>query len=489
MTLLAILVYLAIQLAIGLWVSRRVKSETDYILAGRSLGLGLASFSIFATWFGAESIQGAAGTMYTNGLSGGSADPFGYALCILLVGLVFARPLWTRGFTTFGDLFRVRYSPSVERFVVLLLVPTSVIWAAAQVRAFGNVVSHASGVPLDWAITAAAVFVVLYTAVGGLLADAWTDLVQGLAVIAGLIVLAAVLLVSGDLQTALRQVPAERLSLLGDGTVPWYELLEAWTVPVVGSMLAVELVSRVLGCRSAEVARRACLVGGGLYLAVGVIPAVVGLGGPFLVPGLVDAEQLVPELATRHLGAWLYVPFAGALMSAILSTVDSCLLAGSSLVTHNVILPLRPGLSERAKLRVSRAGVLALGVLALVLALRSESIRDLVEFASAFGSAGVFVVACFGLFTRVGGPVSAGVALCSGFVVWGTGAWLGWPAPYATALAVSAMAYLAMAPLSPGRSLDAVSASSPRAAAVASRHATASARPGRRGRRHAAANR
>lgn len=449
--LTGILGYLGVQLAVGLWVSRRVRSETDYILAGRSLGLGLGSFSIFATWFGAESIQGAAGALYEDGLSGGSADPFGYVLCILLVGLVFARPLWARGYTTFGDLFRERYSPGVERVVILLVVPTSVIWAAAQVRAFGNVMSHASAVPLEWAITAAAAFVMLYTSAGGLLADAWTDLVQGLAIVTGLVVLAGVLLVSGDIQRAWQQVPIERLALFGDGTVPWYELLEAWVVPVVGSMLAVELISRVLACRSADTAQRACLAGGGLYLSVGLIPALLGLCGPSLLPGLDDAEQLVPELASLHLGTWLYVPFAGALISAILSTVDSCLLAGSSLVTHNVILPLRPQLSERGKLRLSRLGVLTLGVLAYVLALRSESISDLVEFASAFGSAGVFVVTCFGLFTTCGGPASAWVALCTGFTVWGTGAWLGWSAPYATALAASSAAYVLTAclPLRP----------------------------------------
>ncbi len=336
---IGILAYLALQMAIGFRVSRRVHNETDYVLAGRSLGVGLASFSIFATWFGAESIQGAAGSMYSDGLSGGSADPFGYVLCILLVGAIFARPLWNRGFTTFGDLFRARYSSGVERFVILLIVPTSVFWAASQVRAFGNVVSHVSGVPLELAITAAALFVVLYTSVGGLLADAWTDLVQGIAVIIGLVVLLGVLLVNGDLQAAWRQVPTGRLAVLGDGQVPWFAVLEAWAVPVVGSMLAVELLSRVLGCRSAETARRACFVGGGLYLAVGAIPAVLGLCGPWLVPGLEDGEQLVPVLASQHLAAWVYVPFAGALISAILSTVDSCMLAGSTLVTHNVLLP------------------------------------------------------------------------------------------------------------------------------------------------------
>ncbi len=451
--LIGMLAYLAAQMAIGLWVSRRVQTETDYVLAGRTLGLGLASFSIFATWFGAESIQGAAGTMYSDGLSGASAEPFGYVLCILLVGAVFARPLWNRGFTTFGDLFRARYSTGVERFVILLLVPTSVIWAAAQVRAFGNVVSHTAGIPLDVSITAAAAFVVLYTSVGGLLADAWTDLVQGIAIIVGLCVLLAVLIASGELQTAWQQVPAERLAIFGTGAVPWYEMVEAWVVPVVGSMLAVELVSRVLGCRSATTARRACFLGGGLYLVVGAIPAVLGLCGPWLVPGLEDGEQLVPALASRHLGQWLYVPFAGALLSALLSTVDSCMLAGSTLVTHNVLLPIWPELSERAKLRASRLGVLTMGVCAWGLALYTESIKDLVATASAFGSAGVFVVACFGLFTAVGGPLSAWAALCTGLLVWGAGALLGSPAPYVTALVVSLLAYLATAPLSPGTAL------------------------------------
>ena len=453
--LAGILGYLAIQLMVGLAVSRRIRNETDYILAGRSLGLGVASFSIFATWFGAESIQGAAGAIYADGLSGSSADPFGYVTCILLVGLLFARPLWRRGFTTFGDLFRERYSPAVERLVVLLIVPSSVIWSAAQVRAFGNVVSHASALPLEWSIAAAALFVVCYTSVGGLLADAWTDLVQGLAIIAGLIVLVAILAMSGDLQSAWAQVPPERLRIFGGGVVPWYELLEAWTVPIVGSMLAVELLSRVLGCRSAETARSACLVGSGLYLGVGLIPAVLGLCGPYLVPGLEDAEQLVPALASQHLGTLLYVPFAGALISAILSTVDSCLLAGSTLVTHNVVLRIWPDLSDGAKLRVSRLGVLAMGLFSFGLAFRAESIKDLVEFASAFGSAGVFVVACFGLFTRIGGPLSAVAGLCTGFIVWLAGVALGWPAPYVTALVASVVVYLSTATFSRGIPLPA----------------------------------
>ncbi len=104
----------------------------------------MASFSIFATWFGAETVVGAAGSIYSDGLSGGSADPFGYGLCLVVLGVVVAAPLWRRQYTTFGDLFRERYSPGVERLAVLLMVPTSVLWAAAQIRAFGQVVSVSS---------------------------------------------------------------------------------------------------------------------------------------------------------------------------------------------------------------------------------------------------------------------------------------------------------------------------------------------------------
>jgi Na+/proline symporter len=139
-----VLAYVAVQLLVGLLVSGRAKTETDYLLAGRRLGYGLSLFTIFATWFGAETCIGAAGAFYENGVSGGSADPFGYTACLLLMGLVLAAPLWRRGLTTLADLFRERYGAGVERLAVLLMVPTSLLWAGEQVRAFGQVLASSS---------------------------------------------------------------------------------------------------------------------------------------------------------------------------------------------------------------------------------------------------------------------------------------------------------------------------------------------------------
>jgi Na+/proline symporter len=206
------------------------------------------------------------------------------------------------------------------------------------------------------------------------------------------------------------------------------------------------MLSRILGCRSAETARNATLTGAAIYIVVGSIPVVLGLAGPKLAPGLEEPEQLVSVLAQQNLSTFVYVMFAGALISAILSTVDSCLLAAGSLVSHNIVVPLKPTLGERAKVRCARAGVIVFGLLAYAIALSASGINELVATASAFGSAGIFVVGMFGLFSPVGGPRSAYAALATGMVVWLAGTYvLDWPTPYVIALASSLAAYLAAA--------------------------------------------
>src|SRR5262245_30890401 len=101
--LVAIVGYVLAQFAIGTWVSRRMASEADYILAGRRLGVTLVTFSVFATYFGAEAIVASGGAVYESGLSGALVDPLGYAAAIIIVGVFFARALWSRGLTTFAE--------------------------------------------------------------------------------------------------------------------------------------------------------------------------------------------------------------------------------------------------------------------------------------------------------------------------------------------------------------------------------------------------
>ena len=449
--LAGILGYVALQLVIGVAVSRKITSEASYLLAGRSLGYGLAGFSIFATWLGAETCIGSAGSVYQDGVTATTVEPFAYTACLLVMGALFAAPLWRRGYTTVADLFRTRYSPGVERLVVVLVVPTSLLWAAAQLRAFGQVLAASSDLPLGLAMGVATGVAVIYTTFGGLLADAVTDVVQGVMLAAGLLLFGVLLYLTPGVSEALPPVSAAAPALpvpeLGGSS--WLDIAEAWAIPVFGSLLAQELVSRVLGSRSARVAVRAALAGGLAYLAIGLIPVFAGLAGARLMPGLEDPEQLLLLLARDLLPTLPYVLFAGALVSAILSTVDSTLLAAASLTSHNLIVSLRPDLPDAVRLRLARGGVVLFGGISFLIALNSGGVLELVEQASSFASAGVFVAGCFGLFSRVGGPASASAALVTGAVAWLACSTAGLATPYLASLAAALVAYLGTAQIEP----------------------------------------
>lgn len=441
--LVALVGYVGLQLLVGLVVSRKVASEADYLLAGRKLGPAMVVFSMFATWFGAESCIGAAGAVYEHGLAGARADPFGYAGCLFLLGAVFAVPLWRRKLTTLGDLFAWRFGSRVEKLAVLLMAPTSVLWAAAQIRAFGQVVSISAGLELQLAIALSGGVVILYTAAGGLLADAVTDLIQGVTLIVGLIALAFAVFATGEVTLAGLAETSRAFPAVQTG---WLERAESWAIPVCGSVLAQEMVARVLASRSPELARGGAFAASGLYLAIGIIPVGLALVGARVLPGLEDPEQILPLMALEHFPLWFYAIFAGSLISAILSTVDSALLAAASLVSHNLIVPLRPDMPDRTKLRLARACVIVFGIVSYLLAIHAEGVYALIETAAAFASAGVLVSASFGLFTRLGGERSAAAALVVGALVWSVteyGELL--TAPYLASLAASVLAYLSFA--------------------------------------------
>jgi Na+/proline symporter len=436
LTLLAICAYLAIQLGIGIWVSRRIRTEEDYLVAGRRLGYTLATFSIFATWFGAETIMGSGGRALRDGFSLTSAEPFGYGLCLVLMGLIFAVPLWRRRLTTLADLFRDRFSPATERVAALILIPSSVLWAAAQIRAFGSVLSTGTPLEMDVAIAIAAGFTVLYTAFGGLLADAMTDVIQGGVLAVGLVVLfvGVVLHLGGPAEAVTTAFASRELASAGQ---PLLQTIEAWAIPVCGSVVAAELVSRVIATPSPAVAQRATFGAAGLYLVFGSIPLFIGLVGASIAPGIADAEQIVPVVAREVLPAIGYAIFAGALISAILSTVDSTLLVASGLLSHNLVVPIAKIVDERKKLLLARAGVMGFGILAYLLALHAEGVFALVEQASAFGSAGALVTITFGLFSSLGGPKTAIATLVLGMVAYVGAVAAGVPLPFLTSLAVA----------------------------------------------------
>ncbi len=439
------LVYLGLQLALGFWVSRRVNSESDYFLAGRQLRTPVLAMSLFATWFGAETCLGTAGAVYEEGLSGARADPLGYTLCLLFMGLILAARLWKGGYLTLGDLYRERFDRRVERLGVIVLVPSSVVWAAAQVRAFGQVVASTTQIDVTFAIYLAAGFVVAYTLLGGLLADILTDAIQGVVLSVGLLLILFVGVTQlGGVSAIPDQIDSARLSLIPEDE-SIFSQLDRWSVPILGSLVAQELIARVVAANNATTARRASFSAAGIYLVIGSAPVLLGLIGPALAPGLDEPEQLLPELADRLLHPLLFALFSCALLSAILSTIDSIPLAVSALVSHSLVVPMLKLESERAKLLSGRALVLIGAVVALVIALYAESIYDLTEAASTYGTAGVLVTTLAALFVPRPSARAATCALLAGLVTTPFVEYvLEWPAPFISSVVAAIAAYFAV---------------------------------------------
>ena len=447
----SIVAYVLTQILIGVWCSRRIKSQEDFIIAGRSLGFGLATLTIFSTWFGAESIVGSAGAVYENGLGASGPDPFGYSLALILMGVIFARALWQSGFLTLGDLFRREFGTRIETLGVLLILPGPIIWGGAQVRAFGKIVSSVTTIDVNLAITFAAVAVIGYTMLGGLYASALTDFIQGVVMIIGLALL--MLCIVGSVEPAQLTISPERTQIFHAGSGSILELVESWAIPIFGTFVAVELISRILATRDVQVAQRATIAGGVLYLLIGLLPVTMGLIAPqILSTPLQDAEQVIPKLAEQFLifpdfifPNLIYIILMGAIISAILSTVDSVLLSGASILSHNFLVRILRFDNDVIRMRCSRVCVVILGFVAYLCALYADRIRDLVEVASSFGSAGLLPVVTFGLFSRIGGPKAAGTAFSFGLIGWITGVWFELTAPYTLSILIATLGYLGVA--------------------------------------------
>lgn len=449
--LVCILLYVVSQLAIAFAFARRNRNEADYLLAGRSLGPWMATFTVFATWYGAETCIGATGEAYASGIAGVVSDPFGYTIGIVATGLIFGSILWKKGIVTMADLFKNRFGNGVERLAAIIMIPSTLMWAAAQIRGFGQVLSSVSEVGLVWSITLAAFVVIAYTAIGGMWADAVTDLVQGIVLILGIAALFGMFLYLGGAQH-LASLPPEKLDPMHDRS--WANLFDTLAVPIFSTIAAQELVSRILAMRSASLARNATIAAGFLYLIMGGIPVLIGLGAYGFIGADRDAEQVLSLFAQQFLPLPLYILFLGALVSAILSTLSGALLVAGSLAAHNIYAEMRPGLSEADKLRANRIAVIAFGIVAYLMALTSEGMYELVQESSSIGTSGILVLLIFSVWgTRFGGPASG-----YGALIGGTGTYLvaahllGWEGPYLVSVLVAFVAYVALALLVRGES-------------------------------------
>ena len=188
------------------------------------------------------------------------------------------------------------------------------------------------------------------------------------------------------------------------------------------------MISKNLATGDARIAQRATIAGGLLYLSIGLLPVFMGLLAPnLLATPLADSEQVIPALAEQFLifpqfvlPHLVYILLMGAIISAILSTVDSVLLSGASILSNNFLVRALH-LGRRRAAEVYSNQRCCPGVVAYCCAIFADRIKRLVEIAASFGSAGLVPVVIFGLFSKLGGEKSATLALMCGLLGWVVG--------------------------------------------------------------------
>jgi Na+/proline symporter len=412
----ALFAYVLLQVALSAFVARKIKTESDYLVAGRTLGLGLVSISLFATWFGAETVMGASGAVAAGGISDGRADPFGYTVCLLLMAFFIAFKMRSKNYITYADFFKDRFGTVAEKLAVFVMIPTSLMWAAAQILAFATIFSGVTDISMATSLIITVLILVAYSSLGGMIGDVVTDVIEAGVIIIGLLAILVIVIVNaGGVDAAFAHIIPERLYLISDNE-SLLSQFDGWAIPIMGSLVAQEAISRLLAAKSPEVAKKGCIIGALIYLVVGSIPLIIGLTGSNLIPLPEENDQFLPTLAMSILPAPLYVLLLGALVSAILSTTNSILLGVTALTGHNVIVPLMPGISERRKVIIEKCIVVVAGIVCYLMAISGESIYELAELAASFGSAGLVVVALTGLNSSFGGTKAALATLIAGIV-------------------------------------------------------------------------
>src|SRR5260221_5404495 len=188
----SVVVYLAITIAIGLWAAQRVHNSKDYVVAGRSLPLYMNTATVFATWFGAESVLSVSVEFSKSGLGGIIADPFGSSVCLVIVAVLFARAFYRMDLLTIGDFYRKRYGRAMEFGTSVIIAISYLGWTAAQLTALGLVFSTLTqgAISLQTGIIISGGVVLAYTIWGGMWSGAMTDLFQSVVITVGLGIMA-----------------------------------------------------------------------------------------------------------------------------------------------------------------------------------------------------------------------------------------------------------------------------------------------------------
>jgi len=272
-------------------------------------------------------------------------------------------------------------------------------------------------------VVVSSLVVTIYTYIGGMWAISITDFVQSIVIVAGLLVLAIVLNEkAGGLNQVFGGVPPETFRILPEPSATnILTYLAAWSVLGLGSIPSQDVFQRAMSSGSARVAERSCYYSGILYLTVAMLPLFITLCAKQLSQGQPTGEtQLVlPAMVMAHTSMPVQILFFGALLSAIMSTTSSAILAPSAIVSENIIRPLLRGKpTDRELLLYTRMSILVISGASTVMACLKSNIYELVAGSSIMSLVSLFVPLAAGMYWKKATPAGALLSMIVGMGVW-----------------------------------------------------------------------
>lgn len=386
---LALAFFYSAMFSLGLSAARTQDMRAEeMLLAGRSLPLITALLTMTATWVGGGFINGTAEAVYSSGLVWAQA-PWGYALSLILGGLIFARPMRRRNYTTMLDPLEDRFGQPMATVLYLPALLGEVFWTAAILTALGTTFGFILEINFSLSIVLSAAIAIAYTALGGMRAVAMTDIFQLAILMVGLLLaLPFVMPESGF--TGLYVAYQEKLGDAASLTPPrsWGDTCYLWwdyaLLLVFGGIPWHVYFQRVLSSKTENTAAWLS-VGAGVLCLIASLPAVaigmicattdwasMGLSGP-------ENSAIALPYVLKHLAPPIVATIGlGALAAAVMSSVDSSILSASSMGVWNVYRPLTRGKPTAIPLnKVVRRLIWIVGITATLLALKIQSVYAL----------------------------------------------------------------------------------------------------------------
>ncbi len=430
MLLWFVIIYWIVSVAIGLFAATRVHNTKDFAVAGRHLPFYMVTATVFATWFGSETVLGIPATFLKDGLKGIVADPFGSSMCLILVGLFFAAPLYRMNLLTIGDYYKKRFGRTVEVLTTIAIVLSYLGWVGAQITALGlvfNVVS-AGEIEKVTGMWIGSITILIYTFFGGMWAVAVTDLIQMIIIVIGM------LYIGGSISGMVGGIGAVVDHAMQAGKFEFWPALDlksllafaaAWVTMMFGSIPQQDVFQRVQSAKTEKIAVWASVLGGSLYFFFAFVPMFLAYSATLIDPKMVaelidtDPQLILPRLVLEKAPLFAQVMFFGALLSAIKSCASATLLAPSVTFTENILKPLLGKMTDRKLLLSMRMVTLSFTLLVTLYAINSKaSIFKMVENAYQVTLVAAFVPLVCGLFWKRSTNQGALAAIYCGLSVW-----------------------------------------------------------------------